>query len=203
MNLISRCHVMFYIRLITSQSRVHSGEVETLPILPFADKNPKIDPNAYVSEQATIVGDVEIGPGASIWPGAVIRGDQAAVRIGTNTCVQDSVVIHAHSEDNPAIIGDLSIIGSASVIHGVYIGDSANVGEGCVIFDGATLGEGIRLAPGSIIPANVVIPPRSLNSVVPASQIRELSREEVEKQSERAETISQVFKKLKRWQITP
>jgi carbonic anhydrase/acetyltransferase-like protein (isoleucine patch superfamily) len=184
-------------------SRAQSGEVETLPILPFADKNPKIDADAYVSEQATIVGDVEIGPGASIWPGAVIRGDQASVRIGANTCIQDSVVIHAHTEDNPAIIGNLSIIGSASVIHGVYIGDSANVGDGCVIFDGATLGEGIRLAPGSIVPANIVIPPRSLNSGVPASQIRELSREEVEKQSERAETISQVFKKLKRWQVTP
>ncbi|MHA2139895.1 MAG: gamma carbonic anhydrase family protein [Candidatus Thorarchaeota archaeon] len=177
--------------------------MSTLPILPFADKNPKIDPDAYVSEQATIVGDVEIGPGASIWPGAVIRGDQAAVRIGANTCVQDSVVVHAHTEENPAIIGNLGTIGSATVIHGVYIGDSANIGEGCVIFDGATLGEGIKLAPGSIVPANVVIPPRSLNSGVPASQIRELSREEVDQQAARAETISQVFRKLKRWQITP
>lgn len=199
MNSTGNCHVMFYIRVVINQS----CEVEKLPILPFGDKTPKIDSNAYVSEQATIVGDVEIGPGVNIWPGAVIRGDHASVRIGENTCVQDSVVIHAHTEENPAIIGNLSIIGSASVIHGVYIGDSANVGEGCVIFDGATLGEGIMLAPGSIVPANVVIPPRSLNSGVPASQIRELSREEVEKQAARAETISQVFKKLKRWQIAP
>ncbi len=56
-----------------------------MPVLPFGDKSPKINPHAYVSPQATIVGDVEIGPGASIWPGAVIRGDQASVRIGENT----------------------------------------------------------------------------------------------------------------------
>ena len=172
-----------------------------MPILSFGDKNPKIDSNAYISPQATIVGDVEISAKVSVWPGAVIRGDQASVRIGEGTCIQDSVVIHAHSEDNPAIIGNLAVIGTASVVHGVYMGDSANIGEGCVIYDGATLGEGVMLAPGSIIPANVVIPPRSLNSGAPASQIRELTREEVEKQVARAETIAQVFQKLKRWQL--
>ncbi|TFG07509.1 gamma carbonic anhydrase family protein [Candidatus Thorarchaeota archaeon] len=171
-----------------------------MPILPFGDKNPKIDKDAFVSPQATIIGDVEIGEGASIWPGAVIRGDYASVRIGRKCAVQDSVVIHAHSEDNPAIIGDHTIIGTASVIHGVYVGDFANIGEGCVIFDGATLGEGVMLTPGSIVPANVVIPPRSLNSGVPAAQIRELSREEVEKHGTKAETIAHVFQKLQRWQ---
>ncbi len=171
-----------------------------MPILPFGDKNPKIDPKAYISPQATIVGDVEIAAKANVWPGAVIRGDHAAVRIGASTCIQDSAVIHAHSADNPAIIGNLAVIGTASVIHGVYIGDNTNIGEGCVIFDGATLGEGVMVAPGSIIPSNVVIPPRSLNSGAPASQIRELSREEVEKQMTRADTIAQVFQKLLIWQ---
>ncbi len=173
-----------------------------MPVLPFGNKNPRIDTKAYVSIQATIVGDVEVGPKANIWPGAVIRGDLASVRIGENTCIQDSAVIHAHSEDNPAIIGNNVIVGTAAVLHGVYIGDSANIGEGCVIFDGATLGEGVMLAPGSIIPANVVIPPRSLNSGVPAAQIRELSRDEVEKHMVKTEAISQVFQKLKHWQQT-
>ncbi|TFG98920.1 gamma carbonic anhydrase family protein [Candidatus Thorarchaeota archaeon] len=171
-----------------------------VPILPFGDKSPKIDPLAFVSPQATLVGDVEIGPRANIWPGAVIRGDHASVRIGERTCIQDSVVIHAHSQENPAIIGNSIIIGTAAVIHGVYIGDSVNIGEGCVIFDGATLGEGVLLAPGSIVPQNVVIPPRSLNSGAPAAQIRELSREEVEKHNDKAEAFAQVFAKLKRWQ---
>jgi len=171
-----------------------------VPILPFGDKSPKVDPKAYVSPQATIVGDVEIGPRASIWPGAVVRGDFASVRIGENTCIMDSAVVHAHSEENPAILGNNTIIGTAAVVHGIYVGDNVNIGEGCVIFDGATLGEGVLLAPGSIVPANVVIPPRSLNSGAPAAQIRELSREEVEKHEARAETIAQVFQKLKRWQ---
>jgi gamma-carbonic anhydrase len=175
-------------------------EVLDVPILPFGDKNPKIDPTAFVSPQATLVGDVEVGPSANIWPGAVIRGDFASVRLGEKCCIQDSAVIHAHSEENPTIIGNNVIIGSAAVIHGVYIGDSASIGEGCVVFDGATLGEGVMLAPGSIVPANVVIPPRSVNSGAPAAQIRELSREEVEKHNHRTETIAQVFAKLKRWQ---
>ncbi|MFW9959306.1 MAG: gamma carbonic anhydrase family protein [Candidatus Odinarchaeota archaeon] len=173
-----------------------------MPILPFGDKSPRIDPKAYVSVQATIVGDVEVGPGANVWPGAVIRGDLSSVRISENTCIQDSAVIHAHSQDNPAIIGNNVIVGTAAVLHGVYIGDSTSIGEGCVIFDGATLGEGVMLAPGSIVPANVVIPPRSLNSGVPASQIRELSRDEVDKHIVKTEAISQVFQKLKHWQQT-
>ncbi|UCE10149.1 MAG: gamma carbonic anhydrase family protein [Candidatus Thorarchaeota archaeon] len=173
-----------------------------MPILEFGGKTPKIDSEAFVSLQATVVGDVEIGPKASVWPGAVIRGDHASVRIGESSCIQDSVVIHAHTEDNPTIIGTQTVIGTASVVHGVYVGDTANIGEGCVLFDGATLGEGVMLAPGSIVPANVVIPPRSLNSGAPATQMRELSREEVEKQSIRADTIAHVFQKLKQWQRT-
>jgi len=175
--------------------------VQKLPILPFGDQNPKIDPKAYISPQATIVGNVEIGSKVSVWPGAVIRGDLASVRIGEGTCVQDSVVIHAHHEDSPVIIGNNVIVGTSAVLHGVYIGDTVNIGEGCVVFDGATLGEGVVLAPGSIVPANVVIPPRSMNSGVPASQIRELSREEIEKQEARAKTIADVFQKLRSWQV--
>jgi len=171
-----------------------------LPILPFGDKSPKIDSQAFVSPQATIVGDVEIGPGSSVWPGAVVRGDQSSVRIGENTCVQDSVVIHAHSEENPTIIGNNVIISTASVVHGVYVGDAVHIGEGTVVYDGATLGEGVSLAPGSIVPPNIVIPPRTLNSGAPAAQIREISREEIEQHTLKSDTITQVFLKLKRWQ---
>ncbi|MHA1577100.1 MAG: gamma carbonic anhydrase family protein [Candidatus Thorarchaeota archaeon] len=171
-----------------------------MPILPFGDHHPKVDSKAFVSEQATVVGNVEIGANASVWPGAVIRGDQASVRIGESSCIQDSVVIHAHNEDNPTIIGTKTIIGTASVIHGVYIGDTTIIGEGCVVFDGATLGEGVMLAAGSIVPANIVIPPRSVSSGAPAAQIREHTREEVEKQADKADVIAEVFRKLRRWQ---
>jgi len=174
--------------------------VSYLPVLPFGDKRPKIDPQAYVSPQATIMGDVEISAGASVWPGAVVRGDHASVRIGENTCIQDSVVIHAHNEENPAIIGNNVIISTASALHGVYVADNVLIQEGCIVFDGATLGEGVSLAPGSIVPPNIVIPPRTLNSGAPAAQIREVSREEIEKHIIRAETITQVFLKLRRWQ---
>ena len=173
-----------------------------MPVLPFGDKSPNIDPKAYVSPQATIMGEVDILAGASVWPGAVIRGDLASIRIGENTCVQDSVVIHAHNEENPAIIGNDVIISTASAIHGVYIGDSVYIGEGCVIFDGATIGASVSLAPGSIVPPNIVIPPRTQNSGAPAAQIREVTREEIEKHTIRVETITQTFMKLRRWQTS-
>jgi carbonic anhydrase/acetyltransferase-like protein (isoleucine patch superfamily) len=171
-----------------------------MPVLPFGDKRPKIDAQAYVSSQATVMGDVEISAGASVWPGAIIRGDQASVRIGENTCIQDSVVIHAHTVENPAIIGNNVIISTGTAVHGVYVGDNVYIQEGCVVFDGATLGEGVSLAPGSIVPPNIVIPPRTLNSGAPAAQIREVTREEIEKHTIRSETITQVFLKLRRWQ---
>ncbi len=164
---------------------------------------PQVDESAYVSPQATIVGDVEIGPKTSVWPGAVIRGDEAPVRIGEQSCIQDSVVIHAHNKENPTVIGNRVVVGTASVLHGVYLGDLVVIGDGCVVFDGATLGEGVMLAPGSIVPPNVVIPPRSVNSGAPAAQIRELSREELQRTQDRAETIAQVFQKLKKWQSVP
>lgn len=171
-----------------------------MPVLPFGDKSPRINSKAYVSIQATIVGDVEVGPRVNIWPGAVIRGDLASVRVGENTCIQDSAVVHAHNEQNPTIIGNNVIIGTAAVLYGVYIGDGVYIGEGCVVFDGATVGEGVMLTPGSIVPANVVIPPRTINSGVPAAQIRELSREEVDKHLTKTEAIAQVFQKLRHWQ---
>jgi carbonic anhydrase/acetyltransferase-like protein (isoleucine patch superfamily) len=170
-----------------------------MPILPFGDHSPTIHPEAFISPQATIVGNVEIEAKSCVWPGAVIRGDQASVRIGQTTCIQDSVVIHAHHEENPVIIGNKTVIGTASVLHGVYVADTVKIGEGCVIFDGATLGEGVMITSGSIIPSNVVIPPRSLNSGAPAAQVRELSRDEVEKQALRAEVMSEVFQKLRHW----
>ncbi|NWF95088.1 MAG: gamma carbonic anhydrase family protein [Candidatus Thorarchaeota archaeon] len=171
-----------------------------MPIIPFGDSKPKVDPMAYVSPQATVVGDVEIAAKVSIWPGAVIRGDQSSVKIGERTAIQDSVVIHAHTKDNPAIIGSNVTVCTAAVLHGVYVGDAVNIGEGCVVFDGATLGEGVVLAPGSIVPPNIVIPPRSLNAGVPAVQVREVTREEVNRQEMKAETVAMVFQKLRRWQ---
>ena len=170
-----------------------------MPVLPFGDKRPKIEPQAYISPQATVMGDVEIGAGTCVWPGAVVRGDQASVRIGENSCIQDSVVIHAHNAENPAIIGNNVIISTGTALHGVYVGDNVYIQEGCVVFDGATLGEGVSLAPGSIVPPNIVIPPRTLNSGAPAAQIREITREEIEKHTIRSETITQVFLKLRRW----
>ena len=169
------------------------------PIVTFQDKKPKIHKDAYVSPQATLIGDVEVGEYSSIWPGSVIRGDFSKVQIGAYSNIQDGCVIHAHSEDAPVIIGNFVSIGSNVVMHGCYCGDAVLIGDGVIIYEGVTVGEGAFISPGSILVQNMVVPPRLSVSGAPAKQVRELSSEEVARQKERAELIARVFHKLRKW----
>jgi len=170
-----------------------------MPILEFQGKQPRIDKNAFVSPQATIIGDVEIGEFSSIWPGCVIRGDFGKVQIGSYTNIQDGTIIHAHSESAPVIIGNFVSVGSNVVMHGCYCGDVAVIGDGAIIFEGATIGEGALVAPGSIVAQNTVVPPRTSVAGAPAAQVRVLSREDITRFKENAELIARVFNKLKKW----
>lgn len=170
-----------------------------MPILEFQGKHPRIHKNAYVSPQATIIGDVEVGEYSSIWPGCVIRGDFGKVQIGSYTNIQDGTIIHARSEAAPVIIGNFTSIGSNVVMHGCYCGDMVVIGDGAIIFEGATIGEGALVAPGSIVAPNTVIPPRTSVAGAPAAQVRVLSREDTIRFKENAELIARVFAKLKKW----
>jgi carbonic anhydrase/acetyltransferase-like protein (isoleucine patch superfamily) len=169
------------------------------PIIMFQEKKPKVHKDAYVSPQATLVGDVEVGEYSNIWPGSVIRGDFAKVQIGAYTNIQDGCVVHAHTADTPVIVGNFVTVGSNVVMHGCYCGDAVVIGDGVIIYEGVTIGEGALVSPGSILVQNMVIPPRLTVSGAPAKQIRELSREDITRQKERAEIIARVFYKLRRW----
>ena len=94
-------------------------------------KTPKIAESAWVSEAAYVVGDVEIGKNSSVWPGTIIRGDLASIKIGKNTIIQDNCVIHAGSPFNPpgdAVIGDKVLIGHGAVINCSMIGNNVLIG---------------------------------------------------------------------------
>ena len=122
-------------------------------------KSPRIAESAFVSEAAYLIGDVEVGPQSSVWPGVVIRADSGKIVIGARSNVQDNTVIHA---DADASIGDDVTIGHGVVCHAKYIGDGALIGNGAVMNDGVEVGEGSLVAAGAVLPERVVIPAGSL-----------------------------------------
>ena len=128
---------------------------------------PKIDPKAFVSEFAYVIGDVEIGAGSSVWPGTVIRGDIGKVVIGVNTCIQDNSTIH--TDGRGAVIGDNVVMGHRVLCHADKIGDGVVIGNGAVVNGGFTeIGDYSIIASGAVVRENAKVPPRTFITGVPA-----------------------------------
>ena len=132
---------------------------------------PQVHETAFVSEQASVIGDVRIGPNSSVWHGAVIRADSGTITIGEGSNVQDNSVIHA---DDDATIGNGVTIGHGVVCHGKTIGDGCLLGNGSVLNDGVVLGNGCLVAAGSVIPENTVFEDNQLIRGVPGKAIGRL-----------------------------
>lgn len=138
---------------------------------------PRVHPDAFVSEAAYVVGDVEIGAGSSVWPGSVIRGDSGKIVIGENTCVQDNSVIHS---DGPAHIGDNVVIGHRVVCHALKVGDGAVLGNGCIVNGGTTeLGDSVLIAAGAVVLENAKVPDRTFMVGIPAKEKGAVTDEQI------------------------
>ena len=118
-------------------------------------KMPKVHPTAFVSEFAYVVGDVEIGEGSSIWPGAVVRADSGKITIGKQTCIQDNSVVHG---DADVVIGDNVVVGHGAVCHARKVGDRVLVGNGATVNDGVEIGEDSLIAAGAVVLDKTVVP---------------------------------------------
>jgi carbonic anhydrase/acetyltransferase-like protein (isoleucine patch superfamily) len=138
---------------------------------------PQIHETAFVSETAYVIGDVVIGPGSSVWPGAVIRGDSARITIGANTNIQDNSVLHS---DNGAMIGDYVTIGHRVMCHATRIGDHCLLGNGAVLNEGAELGEYCLVAAGAVVIEGMVVPPRRIVAGVPARERGDVAERHIE-----------------------
>lgn len=147
--------------------------------IPFRGASPKIAPDAFVAPSAVVIGDVELGPRASIWYGCTVRGDVNHVRIGRSTNIQDNTVIHVDSGGFATEIGDDILIGHMCLIHGCRLEDGSFVGMNSTIMDGCVLEEGAMLAAGSLLTPGKRIPARQLWAGRPAKFMRELSEEDV------------------------
>ncbi|CAM2162007.1 gamma-carbonic anhydrase [Paraburkholderia sacchari] len=143
-------------------------------------RRPVIHPEAYVSEHAVIIGDVEIGPGASIWPGAVIRGDNEKITIGRDANVQDGAVIHADPA-YPVVVGHGVSIGHQATLHGCFVGEHSLIGLQSVLLNGVWVGPNSLIGAADLLGENKRFPDRSLIVGAPAKVVRELNDEAVER----------------------
>ncbi len=125
----------------------------------------------YVAPSAVLVGDVTIDEGASVWHGAVLRGDFDSIVVGRDSNVQDNVVVHV-DRGMPAVIGRRVTVGHAAVVHGCSIGDDCLVGMNSTINSGALIGSGSVVASGAVVRENAEFPAGTLIAGVPAKTIR-------------------------------
>ena len=147
-------------------------------IRPLNGTTPRIDPSAWVSEAAYVIGDVEIGPDSTVWPGAVIRADFSSIRIGRNTHIEDNSVLHAV---RPMVIGDNVTIGHGVVVHAARIGNSVLLSNKSVVLDDAELDDFCVVASGSVVPARTTVPSLSFVEGVPGEVRGQLRPHQVER----------------------
>jgi carbonic anhydrase/acetyltransferase-like protein (isoleucine patch superfamily) len=140
----------------------------------FDDKFPKIDPEAYVSPRASLIGDIEVGADCSIWEFAVLRADFNSIRIGNGTSIQDNCTVHV-TPIFPTTIGDYVTCGHNSVLHACEIEDHVVVGMGSIVLTGAKVGEGSVIGAGSVVTNNTIIPPNSLVLGIPGQVKNEVT----------------------------
>lgn len=150
-------------------------------IRPFGNQTPRIHKSAFISDEALVIGDVEVGEEASIWFGSVVRGDVNYIRIGARTNIQDATVIHVSSKDHPTVLEDEITVGHRVTLHGCYVERGALIGIGSIILDGARIGTRSLVAAGSLVTPGTLIPPGSLVMGAPAKVKRELTAEESSK----------------------
>lgn len=146
-------------------------------VLSVAGKTPQLDPTSFVAAGARVLGGVTLGPGASVWYNAVLRGDSAAISVGEGSNLQDNVSVHVDT-GSPVVIGRNVSVGHNAVVHGCTIGDGSLVGMGSVILSGARIGAGCLIAGGAVVLEGIEIPGGSLVAGVPAKVRRQLTDEE-------------------------
>lgn len=139
---------------------------------------PQIGKDCFLVENATIIGNVIMGDGCSVWFNAVLRGDVNSIRIGNHVNIQDGSVLHTLYQKSVVEIGDYVSIGHNVVVHGAKIDNYALIGMGATLLDHAEVGEGAIVAAGSVVLSNTKIPPYTLWAGVPAKFVKNVEPEQ-------------------------
>lgn len=138
-----------------------------MPIYALGDLVPSISPEAFIAPDAVVIGNVTIGPESSVWPGAVLRGDHGAIRVGRQTSIQDGTVVHC-TADLDTVIGDRCVVGHNAHLEGCVINDDSLVGSGSVVLHRAVVGPHALVGAGAVVGNNAVVPEFARALGVPA-----------------------------------
>ncbi|AEG93687.1 gamma carbonic anhydrase family protein [Ramlibacter tataouinensis] len=149
-------------------------------------KAPQLGEGAWVADSAQVIGAVELGDNASVWFGAVIRGDTETIRVGRNSNVQDGSVLHA-DVGKPLTIGENVTIGHQVMVHGCTIGDNSLIGIQAVVLNGARIGRNCIVGAGSVVTEDKEFPDNSLILGAPAKVVRTLDQAAAQKLAQSAE----------------
>lgn len=147
-------------------------------IMPLRSFTPKIGNDCFLAENATIVGDVEMGSECSVWFNTVLRGDVNSIRIGNRVNIQDGSVLHTLYQKSTIVIGNDVSIGHNVTIHGAHIHDYALIGMGAIVMDDAEVGEGAIVAAGAVVLSRTKIGPNELWAGAPAKYIKQVDPEQ-------------------------
>ena len=165
-------------------------------IIPLRGFDPVIGQDCFLAENATVIGDVVMGDGCSVWFNAVLRGDVNSIRIGNRVNIQDGSVLHTLYQKSTIEIGNDVSIGHNVTIHGAKIHDFALIGMGAVVMDDAEVGEGALVAAGSVVLARTKIGPNELWGGAPAKFIKMV---EPEKAQEMNRKIAHNYLMYSKW----
>lgn len=161
-------------------------------IIPFEGIEPRVHPGAFIAPTAVLIGDVTVEDRASVWFGAVLRGDFNKIVVGAGTSVQDNCVIHTN-EELPTTIGSNVTVGHLSLLEGCEIEDGALIGMGSIVLNRARVGRRAMLAAGSVVKEGAEIPAEVLAAGVPAQVKKELAGSS----SEWVETAAREYQSLR------
>jgi carbonic anhydrase/acetyltransferase-like protein (isoleucine patch superfamily) len=137
---------------------------------------PSIHPSAFIASTAAVMGDVTLGEESSVWYGAVLRGDMAAIIIGAQTNIQDGSIVHVDT-GVPCTIGQRVGVGHRVILHGCIVGDDCLIAMGSVLLNGVRIGAGSVVAAGAVVREGMEVPPGSLVMGVPGRIVRPVDAE--------------------------
>lgn len=138
-----------------------------MPVYALGSQVPEIHPSAYLSPEAVVIGSVTIGAQSSIWPGAVLRGDDGEITVGARTSIQDGAILHT-TPFWPTVVGDGCVIGHLAHLEGCTVEDGALVGSGAVVLHRAVIGPEAIVGAGAVVSGGTVVPSRAMALGVPA-----------------------------------
>ncbi|MCZ2357230.1 MAG: gamma carbonic anhydrase family protein [Bacteroidia bacterium] len=152
-----------------------------MPIIrPFLGLSPKIHLSAFIAENATIIGDVELAAWSSVWYNAVLRGDVGKIAVGARSNIQDGVVIHSTAGYSTVQIGEDVTIGHSAILHGCVIGNCVLIGMGAIVLDNAIIPDNCMVAAGSVVSERSQLESGFLYAGIPAKKIKPLTEQRIQ-----------------------